>query len=691
MHSLNHSESFDYFKKWLFKILGLNLIFVLIMSGFRVFSLIYYGPQDLLQKHMDELGSAFILGLRFDWSILSYFASIPLLILITLFFLKSETLYQSVSKFLIGYFTVSFIFISAVLAIDTAYYSYFYDHLNILVFGLIDDDTWALLKIFWKNYPLIWILVFTLIYFYLVYRLSKKILRPFYLKQNFKRYPLFYMPVLSLSAIVFISLSARGSLGLFPLGQTDAVISSHPFINHLAFNGVHALYRTFKIRKTQATSWNANLKYFGYETPAQAFQDYLGLPDIDNDNLLQLLEQKSTPLGGVKNKPHVLIIMAESFGSYYLDFQTLDFDLLGRFKRHTEEDLFFKNMLPSHQGTIGSISSLMVNAPQRPLGAFLTESKYLQIPIRSSPAQLYKQNGYVTRFIYGGNTGWRDIHKFARFQGFDHVEGDVDIEKNIGPISEKHDWGIYDEHVYKHVQKILTESKTPQFILILTTTNHPPYETPSHYSASLKIPQKLVSQLTTDQKTVDARFKVYRYATDMLGSFMDWLKSSAVAHNTLVAVTGDHSFMLSPLSDTQLLGPWTVPFYLYIPKEILTAPTPEIQFASHMDILPTLYSLSLPNVSFISFGKNLLSTPPNEQFSLHANQIAANSAGALQIRSKTSTQYFEWKDPNTLSPLSEPSEDLLKLEKKYRGLMGLLDYYFESEFTEFNRSKSPQN
>jgi hypothetical protein len=45
------------------------------------------------------------------------------------------------------------------LAVDTGYYSYFQDHINVLIFGLLDDDTLALLRTFWKNYAVVQILL----------------------------------------------------------------------------------------------------------------------------------------------------------------------------------------------------------------------------------------------------------------------------------------------------------------------------------------------------------------------------------------------------------------------------------------------------------------------------------------------------------------------------------------------------
>jgi hypothetical protein len=45
------------------------------------------------------------------------------------------------------------IFISAV---DFIYYSFYQDRINVLIFGFFEDDTIALIKTIWRNYPVVW-------------------------------------------------------------------------------------------------------------------------------------------------------------------------------------------------------------------------------------------------------------------------------------------------------------------------------------------------------------------------------------------------------------------------------------------------------------------------------------------------------------------------------------------------------
>lgn len=632
---------------------------------------------------------AFVLGLRFDWMILAYTMAIPFLSVVLICpFAKwrDSVLFKD---FILFFSISSFLLVSLILAADTGYYSYFQDHLNILVFGLIDDDTWALIKLFWKNYPVIWIALASVVYTFLIFRWSRFALsRPAIDDQKFaflSRFPRISFLVLSFLGLVFIGISGRGGFGLFPLGQTDTVISSHPFVNHLAFNGVHSLYRAVKLRKYQSQSWDINLRHFGYySNPYQAFADFYQVPleGLDHHSALNLLTKKTSEKVPF-SQAHVIVIMMESFGSHYLQYEGPRFTLLGSLASHVNEGYFTLNMLPANQGTIGSISSLMVNFPQRALGAFLSESKHMTTPFDSAPAVLYKAQGYTTRFIYGGNPGWRDLHKFARFQGFDFVEGDVEIDRGLGGIKEKHDWGVYDEDVFKYVLDLLKNAKTPQMILVLTTTNHPPYETPRSFQADrLELPKQITDHLTTDLKIVKSRVQVFRYASEKLADFMSEIKSHPdLKDKTLVAVTGDHSFRMTGGDESQIFSKIAVPFYLHTPNKPSSLDRERIRFASHFDIFPTMYELTLPNVTYIGLGQNLLKTPADKQKAMFAGMFAANIFGAVQVQGVgQQSQYFIWDQEGKKLKPSEPRPELETLEKEYKAAMSLLDYYFEDQY-----------
>jgi phosphoglycerol transferase MdoB-like AlkP superfamily enzyme len=196
-------------------------------------------------------------------------------------------------------------------------------------------------------------------------------------------------------------------------------------------------------------------------------------------------------------------------------------------------------------------------------------------------------------------------------QGFESVEGKTAIAKALKKDEAKisHDWGVFDEYLYSYIEQKLKNAKKPQFIFVLTTNNHPPYKIPKDYkSNSLVISKKLKEHITGDIELAKLRFRDYAYAVDMAGKFLDDIKGSSLAKNTLIAITADNNTVEGIMKyDDYYTQTKKIPFYIYMPEYL--KPDEEIDMgiaSSHKDIFPTLYNLTLSDREFSAIGTNLL-------------------------------------------------------------------------------------
>jgi phosphoglycerol transferase MdoB-like AlkP superfamily enzyme len=576
---------------------------------------------------------------------------------------------------------------------DFEFYGFFQDRLNVLVFGFFEDDTRALVSTIWKNYPVIWILfLLTATAFGLWFFLKRLQIEMLPMKYSIQKRLL----MLGWIFIVFFfnGLGARGSLGLFPLTEIDTGFSKSSFVNKLSYGSAHALSRAIKLKKQIRNDWNANLKYFGYqENPKQAFADFFQVPlqDVPTDPVDLMRKKTQKNLWAEKNKPHVLVFVMESFGGYYLQYDQSPFDLMGPLKKHFQEDTYSKYFLSSAQMTIGSIGALMIGSHHRMLSDFLTESEFLNTKFRTSPALTYKAQGYQTKFIYGGNPGWRDINKFAEMQGFDEILGEQEIVRSLpNKNMDRHDWGVHDEDVFHYVKLQLEQATEPQFILVLTTTNHPPFDLPRSYQKTdLVIPEKLKSRLNTDEKTAIARFHTYAYSNQKLAEFIASLKEdSTLGEKTILGVTGDHTFWLVDFDDQDMLNKTSVPFYLYVPNEVRKK-LPEKSMGAHSDIFPTLYELSLSEAEYFSLSQDLFQPKPWKHLAkgtvaLNFSRFIAHPDYAVYIQSKDQWKLYQWAGADKkLIPIEQPTEKEMQLGAElhlyYKSLMSVTDYFFHQE------------
>lgn len=680
-------------QSWLYikRILIVNAVFVFIGFIWRLAFLLVYGKSQELTQIKGDVFHAFILGARFDSTVLFYVNSIPFLILLLaslLTFWKGfepavHKLFSRFAKFLIPYYTVMLFLVTYISAVDFVYYSFYQDRINVLIFGFFADDTMALVKTIWHNYPMGWIFLALIIFGYSVWK---------GLKINFTQgrewfpwraqkisYPVFVFFFFVL--FILNGVGARGTLALFPLSEMDTGISKSAFVNHLCFNGVRAFTRAMELKAQQKSQWDSNLRHYGYgENYRQAFADFFQIPveKVPEDPLELLKHRTPKSAWAEKTRPHVVILTMESLGAYWLQYQKSDFDLVGDFKTHLQEDTYLKNFLSSTNATIGSLSCLMIGSPQRPISEFLSESEYLQVPFRSSPARIFKESGYKARFLYGGNPGWREVNKFALAQDFDSVEGEGEMAEALGGLKEKHDWGVYDEDVFAYLYKTLEEAKEPQFVLAMTTTNHPPYQLPSTYkSPSLKIPDELSGRLIVDKALAEKRFATYRYSSDKLAALIARIKNSSLKDKVILVVTGDHTFWIVNFTEQELLQKGSVPFYIYTPAAIRKKLDPE-SFGSHADIAATLYNLALSDREYYSLGRDLFSK--DGDFAVNAsNLIVDRTGGVLAAGKSVDDRALDWQGSYELLVPGEYNEHKKSLSLKYKSLMGVLDYYFMKE------------
>ena len=482
-----------------------------IMSLFRAVFFYYYSPLDSLNGLYLDLLNAFFLGFRIDLTVIGYIQTLPTIVLIVLYYIKKEVLINYFEKFLVYYLFICFFIVSLFLCADFGFYSYFKEHINILFFGLLDDDTKALMETFWQNYNVILILTIFFVYLAFLFVVIKKI---FSIKNiNYNSFlEIKISPLIFIIIFVLNFLAVRGTLGMYPLGKMIPNISTNEFINKIPQNGFRAFTNALSAREKYLAKKYDLLKATGYKGKIEkAFEVYKGTQNINRENLLENITYKTQK---IDNKDYnVIVIMVESFGMPILKYQSEEFNILGNLKKHFDEDTLLTNFISAGDGTISSLQALLLNIPHRPKSFAFSQSMYKQTPFTYSPAFLYKKHDYETSFIYGGDLTWRNLGEFIKHQGYDNMEGKINIFKNIQKKTKKedeyfHPWGIYDEYLYSHIlNKLEKNDGKKQFIVALSTNNHPPYNVPKDYKRnSLIFNENIKKHITGDMHLAKQRF-----------------------------------------------------------------------------------------------------------------------------------------------------------------------------------------
>lgn len=632
------------------------------MSFARLYLLLNYGASA--SYTFFEILNAFWLGARLDASIVAYLFSVAILLVFLIWLLHLKFLQKYLYGFFKLYFVLFLTLLSGLTFADLSYFSFFGEHSTLMIFGVVDDDTKALLNIAFENYNVPVIATLSLIYLGFLYFVVFKIIKEnnrFNVSWNLLKQGLFFLIV-----IAVVALLGRGSVGLFPLAKDVPDVSSDPFINKLPQTSGYALLNSYEQYMISKSGNYDLIKMAGYSGKIEkAFEIHTQKKKINKEDLLSNIRY-TTPHNEVlqKRKPNVVLDVVESFGAPILDYQSDSFDIMRSLKKHFDEDIVFKNFISSSNGTIVSLEPLLLNTTARPLSTPFGQSKYLNTSFSCASAKVYQDAGYETTFVYGGDLSWRNVGSFFSRQGFDHVYGKAAIVSKLGLEGKNvfHDWGVYDKYLHQFVLTLLKEAKKPQLIVVMTTNNHPPYViSPEYTTKNLIFSDELKKHLTTDLPYAHTRFQDYQYALDMVGNFLDEVKKSSLKDNTVVAVTADNNTVEGIMKyDDYYTQTKRIPFYLYLPSYLKPKKAIDMRVAgSHKDIFPTLYNLTLSDISYTAIGTNLLDS----------NQMHCgfNDAGVIMTRNGG------FKEGKALT------DEQKECQKYYKASLAVTEYLVKSQ------------
>ncbi|MBN1622421.1 MAG: sulfatase-like hydrolase/transferase [Endomicrobiales bacterium] len=679
---MNEKLQFNAILRALIKLFYLNGIFLLLMSLYRLFFFSYFANLSDFKGLYSYLIKAFILGMRYDLAIIAYINLPVTLTIIIILILNRKAYFKNLLKPITYYYSTMYSLVSILLITDFGFFLYFKNHINILIFGIIEDDTGALISTIYENYPIIKAVIGFSVFVVLIYFICKYVISLIESDtKEIKPYSVFVKTGFALFLVTANVLAARGSLGLFPLGVMDAEISPNSFINKLAITGIHTFQQAIEFRMKETKDYNLT-KEMGYENNIeQAFMDFL---DVDASRLngkeigLSLVRKTRKNILLQDAKPNVIVIMMEGFGADLMKYNSEEFDVLGDLKKHFASDYFFPNFLSGDVGTIGSIESVCFNIPKRPQSKPLTQSKYAYNDYAFAGAKPYKKAGYETIFMYGGNANWRNMLSIMPKVGFDFIEG----QGSMKPEYLKNQWGVYDEFLFDHIyERISVKNGKPKFIFVMTTSNHPPYSLPPTYKKlPLNISEALNDRITGNKDLAKMRFQTYQYSNQRLAEFITRIKNSEFAENTIIAVTGDHNFWdVFDYKTEELIDLYSVPFYIYIPKKLKPETSDTGTFGCHIDILPTLYNLSLSDAKYISIGTNLFDLSiPHIAFNVDG-LIMSSDAVATYSSINKSTSYYRLNDNRKLSPSNQTDKHNMIL-KHYKSALAVTEYLIKNPF-----------
>ncbi len=399
----------------------------------------------------------------------------------------------------------------------------------------------------------------------------------------------------------------------------NAGVTNDDFLNECILDDAQALYRARALEKRMA---DGEVTGVDKENVLAAAQIISRQKNVTGNDLTPYLEKK-TKGAKIKMPKHIFVILGETWMQWpmlgkYSDLHVAD----GIKSLIAEPDCYYsRNFMPNGDFTSVAITGMITGLPDINIRVNYRPKTFEEVYI-TSPAQYFHALGYKVDFWYGGTPGWDNISKTATSQGFDNFYGFPDYQ-----APKQNTWGTKDKNLFDALERHLAE-EPPTVHLIMTTTNHPPYnlnlaEEGFDLDACIKELEKLPN--IEDAKSLAIELGHYRYMDKCATEFVK--NVSASFPDSLFVITGDHAVRTDPGTKPTIFEHQSVPFVLYgagVKKNILPADV----VGGHISVFPTIIELIAPK----DFVYRSIAPPLTESNGVAFNRdvfITQNAAGKI--------------------------------------------------------------
>ncbi|MDH1503801.1 LTA synthase family protein [Aeromonas caviae] len=446
----------------------------------------------------------------------------------------------------------------------------------------------------------------------------------------------YWRPAFALLILAVGFLGARSSLGHRALNPAMVAFADDPLVNALTVNSAYSLFFA--------------IKQMGAEEDASQFYGKMA----DHQVLDIVREESGRPLGdftsadlpsqtfntaSYQGKPkNLVILLQESLGAQFVG-SLGGLPLTPNIDALSKEGWAFEQLYATGTRSVRGIEAVLTGFTPTPAQAVVklgkSQTNFFTI------ADLLKQRGYDTSFIYGGESHFDNMRSFFLGNGFTTIVEQKDFKNPVFEGS----WGASDEDLMAKANETFAaqhKEGKPFFSLVFSSSNHDPFEFPDNRIALYEQPKQ-------------TRNNAAKYADYAVGEFFKKARASDYWQDTLFLVIADH--------DSRVGGASLVPIpRFHIPGVILgdgIAPRKDPRIVSQIDMAPTLLSLMGISADYPMLGKDLTRMPadwPGRAIMQYDKNFALmRGRDVVILQPERAPEGFIYEDATeTLTPAQQP-------------------------------------
>jgi phosphoglycerol transferase MdoB-like AlkP superfamily enzyme len=543
-----------------YAVLILRLVLLLLIFAISRMTLCFFNADMFSEFSLGQILYAFLVGFRFDFSILMMIAALlilgntlPLKIKFAKFF--RETI-NSITIFM------AFVAISFNLT-DAIYYRYTLKRMTFDIFSYIDktgtfwDVAPQMMIDYWYTWVISVLLLVAMIFFFrkLKWIASKK---PKYNWQKRLRDTLVFV-----MAALVILLGIRGGFQLKPINIVDAAKSVPSQLTPLVLNTPFTIVKSYGQTGLEEKNYFEQSKLNEWFDPLKSYQSR-------EDN----------------QKQNVVVIILESFSSEHIGFLSGKRSFTPFLDSLFEHSLAFRGTANGKR-SIEGIPAILSSLPT------LSDESFLNSPYAANSiegmAHTLDKYGYTTAFFHGGKNGTMSFDSYAKAAGFQRYYG-----KNEYPNPEDFDghWGIWDEEFLQFFKEELSAMPQPFLGAVFTLSSHHPFSVPERYAGKFPRGDLPIQQCIA---YTDHALKLFFKESEK----EDWF------FHTLFVITADHTSEGSELKYQNNLGQFGIPIAFYAPVDAMLAAQSARLPVQQTDILPSVLDYLGVQDILVCFGSSV--------------------------------------------------------------------------------------
>lgn len=372
-----------------------------------------------------------------------------------------------------------------------------------------------------------------------------------------------WRPVLTLATGAVIVLAVRGTLGHRPINPASVAWCGDSLLNTLPLNSLYSvLYALYSIKNERSAE-----DVYGSMPAERMHQIVCRQAGIEPSGTEIPSLHPQHPICQTARPRNLVLIVEESLGAQYVG-NLGGAALTPCLDRLATQGWNFTRAYATGTRSVRGLEAVVAGFPPTISDAALrltdAQSRFFTL------AQLARQHGYRSHFIYGGEAHFDNMKSFFLGNGFDELH-DLPSFKDPAFVGT---WGASDEDMFGKLHDLLSQrGDQPTLTLAFSVSNHTPWEYPAG-----RIP--VSGNPATVENTV-------RYADWAIGQFFDKAQRSEYWDDTVFLIVADH--------DSRVGGASLIPLrHFHIPALILgagVAPRSDDRLVSQIDLPPTLLSL----------------------------------------------------------------------------------------------------